>query len=159
MLNQLSNRTLVTASLLIIASCAVLSVFQPWQMWGVSRHLIVPVRNTSSLGRLADNYQVEIMAPEILPSKVTTTVSFRITNRGQIVTSFGVPLERAVQVVVSLRGSNELQVLTPTFNTSTGSFSAPVSFAKSGIYRFMVDFLPASDTPIRRWGDVDVGAY
>jgi hypothetical protein len=113
----------------------------------------------SGIGRLADNYQVEIMAPEILPSKVTTTVSFRITNRGQIVTSFGVPLERAVQVVVSLRGSNELQVLTPTFNISTGSFSAPVSFAKSGIYRFMVDFLPSSNTPIRRWGDVDVGAY
>jgi hypothetical protein len=154
--NQFSNRTLVIASLVVIASSVALNVIRPKSHWRPSsRHEGLAMPHAT---RPADDFEVQIMAPDLVASKATTTISFRILNRGEIVTTFGRPVDQAVQVAVARRNSYSVEPLVAFFSTTTGSFSVPVTLPDPAIYRFVIDFLPKSGTPIRRFGDVEVGS-
>lgn len=90
--------------------------------------------------------------------ETATSFVFSITRAGEPVRGFDVEHEKLLHFILVRNDLDEFQHLHPEFEASTGRFTVPVTFAKSGTYALFTDFTPSDDVATVLRKDVVIGA-
>lgn len=91
------------------------------------------------------SYEVEAASSlsNIQPNRPTNFIYKIKDDQGSILKDFDVVHEKVMHFIVVRKDLQYFQHLHPSFNSSTGEFKVPVTFAADGDYRAFADFTPS----------------
>ena len=111
-----------------------------------------------SVAPTASGYAIQRLAGfESLEPGRTTQLGFRITRAGTTVTTFEVTHEKLLHLIVVRKDLSQFQHLHPELDTTTGTFTVPLTLAEEGTYTVFADFQPRGGAVTVLRGDVSAG--
>lgn len=146
-----SNRRLVLGSLFAIAAFALLQL-SPTSPLRVRRPVpAAPAR----LAAPASSLTVEMLAPEQVPARSTTTIGFRVLDAaGQVLRQFALPPADTLRVTVSDAQTALSWNLPATYDEASGVFVAQLKLDRPGDYRITAECNFSGRPPLRQSGEV-----
>lgn len=147
-----SNRRLVLGSLFAIAAFALLQ-FSPSSPLRIRRPApaVAPVRQAAP----ASSLTVEMMAPEQVPARSTTTIGFRVLDAaGQVLRQFALPPDDTLRVTVSDAQTALSWNLPAAYDEASGVFVAQLKLDRPGDYRITAECNFSGRPPLRQSGEV-----
>lgn len=139
-MKQSKHFILIGVLLLVIAG----GWYMAWRSKNESRMQGGDSMNGQPVAQSHRSYVMEITSSltNVTPGK-PVTVTYRVKNdQGKVIKNFETVHEKIMHFIIVRKDLGNFQHLHPTFNQSTGEFSASVTFPTDGPYRMFLDFTP-----------------